>query len=121
LLETGGVAVGEDVKLLCIARVQLPAVNLGETNFEDGFGSPGLFVQEFPESYVAGELRDGEGKRIPSQSRLIVYSTTTHVAFIRVRSAFSEAGWQERFSSHWSVSRCRSQVALRQEYAVSAT
>ena len=67
---------------LCFAQVQLPAVNLGETSFEDGFGFPGLFVQECPESYVADERRDGEGKWIPSQGRLIVYSTTTHVAFI---------------------------------------
>ena len=36
-------------------------MNLGETNFEDGIAFPGLFLQEFPESYVAGELRDGYG------------------------------------------------------------
>jgi hypothetical protein len=45
-----------------------------------GCSVPGLFLQEFPESYVAGELRDGYGNRIPGRNRLIAYSTTTHVA-----------------------------------------
>jgi hypothetical protein len=66
----------------CFAQVQLPTVNLGETNFEDGFASPGWFLQEFPETYVAGELRDGNGNKVPGQRRLIVNSTTTHVVFI---------------------------------------
>jgi len=55
---------------LCIAQVQLPAVNLGETNFEDGFAAPGVFAQVFPDSYVAGERRDGDGNRIPGQVAL---------------------------------------------------
>jgi hypothetical protein len=66
----------------CFAQVQLPTVNLGETNFEDGFASPGWFLQVFPETYVAGGLRDGNGNKVPGQSRLIVNSTTTHVVFI---------------------------------------
>jgi hypothetical protein len=57
-------------------------VNLGETNFEDGFAGRGWLLEEFPENYVAGELRDGHGDRIPGRNRLITYSTTTHVAFI---------------------------------------
>src|SRR5580700_2896508 len=67
---------------LCFPQVQLPTVNLGETNFEDGFVSRGWFLEEFPESYVAGELRDGNGKRIPGQGRVSADSTTTHVVFV---------------------------------------
>jgi hypothetical protein len=67
---------------LCFAQVQLPAVNLGETNFEDGFAAPGWLIEEFPESYVAGELRDGHGNTSPGRNRLTTDSTTTHVAYI---------------------------------------
>lgn len=67
---------------LCFAQVQLPAVNLGETNFEDGFAAPGWLIEEFPESYVAGELRDGHGNTIPGRNRLTTDSTTTHLAYI---------------------------------------
>jgi hypothetical protein len=67
---------------VCFAQVQLPAVNLGETNFEDGFAAPGWLIEEFPESYVAGELRDGHGNTIPGRNRLTTDSTTTHVAYI---------------------------------------
>jgi hypothetical protein len=65
-----------------VAQVQLPAVNLGETNFEDGFAAPGWLIEEFPESYVAGELRDDHGNTIPGRNRVTTYSTTTHVAYI---------------------------------------
>jgi hypothetical protein len=75
----------------CFAQVQLPTVNLGETNFEDGFASPGWFLEEFPESYVAGELRDGNGNRIPGQGRLIADSTTTHVVFVNKKRVLG--GW----------------------------
>jgi hypothetical protein len=76
---------------ICIAQVQLPTVNLGETNFEDGFGLPGCLLQEFPETYVAGDLRDARGNRIPGQSRVIADSTTTHVAFISKKRVLG--GW----------------------------
>ena len=76
---------------LCFAQVHLPTVNLGETSFEDGFAFPGLFVEEFPESYVAGALRDGEGNKIQGLGRLIVYSTTTHAVVIS----------QKRFLGGW--------------------
>jgi hypothetical protein len=75
----------------CFAQVQLPTVNLGETNFEDGFALPGWLLEEFPESYVAGELRDGHGNRITGQGRLIADSTTTHIAFISKRRFLG--GW----------------------------
>lgn len=67
---------------LCMAQVQLPAVNLGETNFEDGFAAPGVFAQVFPDTYVAGERKDAEGNRIPGQSRVITYSATTQLVFV---------------------------------------
>jgi hypothetical protein len=67
---------------LCGAQVQLPTVNLGDTNFEDGFGVPGVFAQEIADSNVAGELKDANGTRIPGQGRLIVYSATTHLVFV---------------------------------------
>ena len=63
------------------APVQLPVVNLGETNFEDGFGAPGWLLEEFPESYVASELKDGAGKTVPGSNRLTVDSTVSHIAF----------------------------------------
>jgi hypothetical protein len=66
-------------------------VNLGETNFEDGFAGRGWLLEEFPENYVAGELRDGHGDRIPGRNRLITYSTTTHVAFISKKRILG--GW----------------------------
>ena len=67
---------------VCFAQVKLPAVNLGETNFEDGFAAPGWLIEEFPEIYVSGELRDGHGSTVPGKNRLTTYSTTTHVAYI---------------------------------------
>jgi hypothetical protein len=76
---------------VCFAQVQLPAVNLGETNFEDGFAAPGWLIEEFPESYVAGELLDGHGNPVPGRNRLITDSTTTHVAFISKKRVLG--GW----------------------------
>jgi hypothetical protein len=76
---------------LCLAQVQLPAVNLGETNFEDGFAGPGWLIEEFPESYVAGELKDSQGNTIPGRNRVSTYSTTTHVAYISKKRVLG--GW----------------------------
>src|SRR5258708_35680070 len=67
---------------ICLAQVQLPAVNLGDTNFEDAFGGPGWLLQEFPEFYVASELKDSHGKTIPGRNRVTANSTTAHVAFV---------------------------------------
>jgi len=66
----------------CLAQVQLPSVNLGETNFEDAFGGPGWLFQEFPEAYLAGELKDSQGRTLPGSNRVTTYSTTSHVAFV---------------------------------------
>jgi len=64
-----------------VAQVQLPTVNLGDTNFEDGFGAPGWLLEEFPGGYTAGELKDSKGKTVPGSNRVTTYSTTSHVAF----------------------------------------
>lgn len=66
----------------CFAQVQLPAVNLGDTNFEDGFAGQGWLLEEFPEAYVASEFKDSNGQTVPGNNRLTSFSTTTHVAFI---------------------------------------
>ena len=64
-----------------VAQVQLPSVNLGDTNFEDGFGTPGWFLEEFPGGYTADELKDSKGQTVPGSNRVTTYSTTSHVAF----------------------------------------
>jgi len=64
-----------------VAQVQLPTVNLGDTNFEDGFGAPGWLLEEFPGGYTAGELKNSKGKTVPGSNRVTTYSTTSHVAF----------------------------------------
>jgi len=77
--------------VLCFAQVQLPTVNLGDTNFEDAFAGPGWLLQEFPEAYVASELKDSHGKTILGSNPVTGYSTTTHVAFISKKRVLG--GW----------------------------
>ncbi len=76
---------------LCLAQVQLPAVNLGDTNFEDAFGGPGWLLQEFPEFYVASEIKDSHGKTIPGRNRVTAIGTTTHLAFVSKKRVLG--GW----------------------------
>jgi hypothetical protein len=76
---------------VCSAQVQLPTVNLGDTNFQDAFGGPGWLLQEFPEANVASELKDSHGKTIPGRNRVTAYSTTTHVAFVSKKRVLG--GW----------------------------
>jgi len=40
------------------SQVQLPTVNMGDTSFEDGFAGPGWLLEEVPEGYTAGEMKD---------------------------------------------------------------
>jgi hypothetical protein len=76
----------------CLAQeVKLPAVNLGDTSFEDGFGVPGWLVQEFPDIYVANELRDDNGNEVPGSNGLSTYTTTTHVAYVSTNRVLG--GW----------------------------
>jgi hypothetical protein len=81
------------IPVLCVAQVQLPTVNLGLTSFEDGFGSPGWFLQEFPDYYDAGKLRDSQGRAVPGSNRLTVLSYTTHVVYAS----------QQHFLGGWPV------------------
>lgn len=76
---------------LCSAQVQLPTVNLGLTNFEDGFGSPGWLFQEFPDYYDADKLKDSQGNTVPGQNRVTVFSTTTHVVYVSQQRVLG--GW----------------------------
>ncbi len=75
----------------CWAQVQLPAVNLGDTNFEDGFGGRGWLFQEFPDAYIAGELKDSHGRTVLGSNRVTTYSTTTHVVFASKKRVLG--GW----------------------------
>jgi hypothetical protein len=76
---------------LCLAQVQLPVVNLGDTNFEDAFGGPGWLLQEFPDAYVSSELKDSNGKTVPGNNRITTYSATTHSAFVSKKRVLG--GW----------------------------
>jgi hypothetical protein len=53
--------------------------------------SPGWFLEEFPESYVAGELQDGKGNKIRGQGRIVVDSTTAHAVFVGKKRVLG--GW----------------------------
>jgi len=70
------------------AQVQLPSVNLGDTNFEDGFAGPGLLLEEFPDVYSAGTLKDSKGATVPGTNTLIAIASTSHVAFISNKRLF---------------------------------
>ena len=65
-----------------LAQVQLPTVNLGDTNFEDAFAGPGWFFEEFPDVYSADAIKGSDGKALPGSNRFTAYSTTTHIAFV---------------------------------------
>ena len=70
------------------AQVQLPAVNLGDTNFEDGFAGPGLLLEEFPDVYSAGTLKDSKGVTVPGTNTLTAIASTSHVAYISNKRLF---------------------------------
>jgi hypothetical protein len=67
---------------ICQAQVQLPTVNLGDTNFEDGFAGPGVILEEFPGAYTANELKDANGKTVASSNHVTALSSMTHIAYI---------------------------------------
>jgi hypothetical protein len=78
---------------VCFAQVHLPAVNLGDTNYEHGFGAPGLLLEDFPAAYTARELQDAYGNTVPGLNHVTTYSTTTHIALIS----------RKRFLGTWLV------------------
>jgi hypothetical protein len=76
-----GVLLAAVAPTLCLAQVQLPSVNLGDPNFEDGIALSGWILEVFPEIYVAGDRWDSHGNRVAGTNRLTTYTTTRHVAF----------------------------------------
>lgn len=76
---------------LCSAQVQLPTVNLGLTNFEDGFANPGWFLQEFPDYYDADRLKDARGSTVPGSNHVSTFSTTTHIVYVSQQNVLG--GW----------------------------
>ena len=62
--------VGEIATSPIAAQVQLPTVNLGFTRFEDGFAAPGFVLEEFPDVYTAGTLKDRRGTTVPGANTL---------------------------------------------------
>ena len=70
------------------AQVQLPSVNLGDTNFEDGFAGPGLLLEEFPDVYSAGTFKDSKGATVPGTNTLTAIASTSHVAYISNKRLF---------------------------------
>ena len=86
------------------AQVQLPAVNLGDTNFEDGFAGPGLLLEEFPDVYSAGTLKDNKGVNVPGTNTLTTIASTSHFAYISNKRLFG-AWIGAEFLVPWSMSR----------------
>src|SRR5882724_1338310 len=74
-----------------VAQAHLPVVNLGDTNFEDALGGPGWLFEAFPTGYVAGEMKDANGKTVVGSNRLTTYSATAHIAFVSHRRFLG--GW----------------------------
>jgi len=72
----------------CVAQVQLPTVNLGDTNFEDGFAGPGYLLEEFPGVYSAGEMKDANGRTVAGSNSVTADSTTTHIAYVSTKRLF---------------------------------
>src|SRR5580658_5329730 len=70
------------------AQVQLPGVNLGDTNFEDGFAGPGFLLEEFPDVYVSGALKDSNGAAVPGSKTTTTILTTSHLVYVSNKHLF---------------------------------
>jgi anthranilate 1,2-dioxygenase (deaminating, decarboxylating) large subunit len=70
------------------AQVQLPGVNLGDSNFEDGFAAPGFLLEEFPDVYVSGTLKDSNGATVPGSNTLTTILTTSHLVYVSNKRLF---------------------------------
>jgi hypothetical protein len=70
------------------AQVQLPGVNLGDTNFEDGFAGPGFVLEEFPDVYASSTLKDSNGATVPGSNTTTTILTTSHLAYISNKHLF---------------------------------
>lgn len=67
---------------LAAADLQLPPVNLGDTNFQDAIAYPGWLVEQLVTYYHAKQFNDYEGDQRPGSNRLTVVSGVTHIAWI---------------------------------------
>jgi hypothetical protein len=70
------------------AQVQLPGVNLGDTNFEDGFAGPGFLLEEFPDVYVSGTLKDSNGATVPESNTTTTILATSHLVYVSNKRLF---------------------------------
>jgi hypothetical protein len=70
------------------AQVQLPGVNLGDTNFEDGFAGPGFLLEEFPDVYVSSTLKDNHGATVPGSNTTTTILTTSHLVYVSNKHLF---------------------------------
>ena len=82
------VLVGGITTTLMKAQVQLPGVNLGDTNFEDGFAAPGFLLEEFPDVYVSSTLKDSTGAAVPGSNTLTTILTTSHLVYVSNKRLF---------------------------------
>src|SRR5260370_11783396 len=76
VLTIGTALLGSIATTPMTAQVQLPTVNLEDTNFEDGFAGPGLLLEEFPDVYVADTLKDSNA----GAGSLVVATSVTGIA-----------------------------------------
>jgi len=70
------------------AQAQLPGVNLGDTNFEDSFAGPGFLLEEFPDVYVSGTLKDSNGATVPGSNTTTTILTTSHLVYVSNKRPF---------------------------------
>lgn len=62
--------------------LQLPAVNLGDTNFLDGVAGPGKLVQIFANSYHADQFNNANGDSLPGHNDLSSNALVAQFAMI---------------------------------------
>jgi hypothetical protein len=85
----------------CIAsvpHVNLPPVNLGQTNFLDGIGGPGFLLEEWLEYYAPPRFAGTGGRSLPGANSFSTILSLTHVAYttkFRILNGFYgvEATW----------------------------
>jgi len=62
--------------------VQLPPVNLGDTNFLDGMAGPGTLIQVFGSHSHGDSFRDGSGNPLPGSNSIDAQAVVAHYAHI---------------------------------------
>jgi hypothetical protein len=62
--------------------LQLPPVNLGDTNFQDAIAFPGWLAEELFTYYRADQFNDDQGKERPGSNQVTIMSAVTHLAWI---------------------------------------